>query len=280
MKLTTFIQYCIPQHLASRLFGLLLNSQHQTLKNRLIRKFIKHFNVNMNEVAEPSLEAYPSFNAFFIRKLKDGARPIVADPKGIASPADGVVAQFGVADKEELIQAKGHHFSLQNLLGGDASLAKTFANGHYATIYLGPMDYHRVHMPLTGTLSQMIFVPGKLFSVNQTTVNDVENLFARNERLICLFETDAGPMAVILVGAIFVGSMAVNWQGVVTPNRYNQVTRWSYEDKAIHLNRGDELGYFLTGSTAIVLFGENRVHWKNDLTNNMKIKMGQGLGAF
>jgi phosphatidylserine decarboxylase len=281
MKLTTFIQYCIPQHAFSRLFGKLLSSKHQGLKNRLIRKFIAHYNVNMEEVANPNLDAYPSFNDFFIRTLKKGARPLVGAPEAIASPVDGTIAQIGIANGEQLIQAKGHHFSLKDLLAGDVDLAKTFANGPYTTIYLGPSDYHRVHMPMTGTLKQMIYVPGKLFSVNTNTVNDVENIFARNERVICIFNTKAGPMAVILVGAIFVGSMAVAWEGVITPNNHKTKTIWSYEDKPpVHLARGDELGYFVTGSTVITLFGENRMQWQTDLKNNIKIKMGQGIGTF
>ncbi|MFA6038578.1 MAG: archaetidylserine decarboxylase [Legionellales bacterium] len=234
----------------------------------------------MDEVANPNLDAYPSFNAFFTRTLKKGARPLVSSPEAIASPADGTIAQIGIAKQNALIQAKGHSFSLQDLLGGDSTLAQTFANGHYSTIYLGPSDYHRVHMPLTGTLKQMIYVPGKLFSVNANTVNDVNNLFAKNERVICIFHTKIGPMAVIMVGAIFVGSMAVAWDGVVTPNNYKKITSWSYDDKAIHLARGDEMGYFLTGSTVITLFGQNRMQWQDDLKNNTKIKMGQGIGSF
>lgn len=280
MKLTTFIQYCIPQHKASRLFGLLLNSKTVGLKNRLIRKFIRHYNVNMEEVADPNLEAYPTFNAFFSRKLKKGARPIVGLPEGIASPADGVIAQMGTADHNQLIQAKGHLFTLEDLFAGDKALAKTFNNGHYTTIYLGPPDYHRVHMPLTGTLKQMIYVPGKLFSVNKNTVNDVNNIFARNERVICIFDTKAGPMAVIMVGAIFVGSMVVAWDGIVTPNRYKSIAQKNYSDNPIHLARGDEMGYFLTGSTVITLFAENKIKWLSNLQNNSTIKMGQGIGTF
>ncbi|MGA2655437.1 MAG: archaetidylserine decarboxylase [Gammaproteobacteria bacterium] len=280
MKLTTFIQYCIPQHLASRLFGILLNSKNEWLKNRLIRKFIKHYNVNMDEVADSNLAAYPTFNAFFSRALKKGARPIVGLPEAIASPADGTIAQIGIADKNQLIQAKGHLFTLEDLFAGDKALADTFINGHYSTIYLGPPDYHRIHMPLTGTLKQMIYVPGKLFSVNENTVNDVGGIFARNERVICVFDTKAGPMAVIMVGAIFVGSMVVTWDGMVAPNRYNTITKKTYADKPIHLARGDEMGYFLTGSTVITLFAENKINWQSNLHNNSTIKMGQGIGTF
>lgn len=279
MKLTTFIQYCVPQHFASRLFGRLLNSETPWLKTRLIRKFIKHYNVNMDEVAQPDLKAYPSFNAFFSRKLKKGARPLVGLPEAIASPADGTIAQIGIANNNQLIQAKGHLFSLENLLGGDKTLAQTFNNGHYSTIYLGPPDYHRIHMPLTGSLKQMIYVPGKLFSVNKNTVNDVENIFARNERVICLFDTKAGPMAVIMVGAIFVGSMAVAWDGVITPNQNKKITSKAY-DKTVHLARGDEMGYFLGGSTVITLFAENKISWQSNLKDNSTIKMGQGIGTF
>lgn len=280
MKLNTFIQYCLPQHCFSRLFGKLLSSKRPGLKNRLIRKFITHYNVNMDEVANPNLDAYPSFNDFFIRTLKKGARPLVGAPEAIASPVDGTIAQIGTANKDQLIQAKGHHFSLKDLLA-DTELAQTFTNGQYATIYLGPSDYHRVHMPMTGTLQKMIYVPGKLFSVNTDTVNDVENIFARNERVICIFNTKAGPMAVIMVGAIFVGSMAVAWDGVITPSQHKTKTIWTYDNKPpIHLARGDEMGYFVTGSTVITLFAENRMQWQSNLKNNMNIKMGQGLGTF
>jgi phosphatidylserine decarboxylase len=235
----------------------------------------------MDEVAQPELDAYPSFNAFFTRRLKKSARPLVSSPEAIASPADGIIAQIGIARHDQLIQAKGHFFSLQDLLGSDAATAQPFINGPYATIYLGPSDYHRVHMPITGTLKQMIYVPGKLFSVNTDTVNDVSHIFARNERVICIFHTKIGPMAVIMVGAIFVGSMAVAWDGVITPNQYKEKTVWSYEDKPpIHLARGDEMGYFLTGSTVITLFEQNRMHWQSNWQNNTAIKMGQGLGTF
>lgn len=280
MKLNTFIQYCLPQHFCSRLFGKLLNSSHPGLKNRLIRKFIAHYHVNMNEVEQANLDAYPTFTAFFIRKLKPSARPIAPAQNTIASPADGKIAQIGQAHGTQLIQAKGRSFSLQDLLT-DATLAQQFDDGHYTTIYLGPSDYHRVHMPLAGTLQQMIFVPGKLFSVNTQTVNDVPQIFACNERVICIFNTESGPMAVILVGAIFVGSMSVTWEGIITPDRYDSKTVWNYQDKpAIYLEKGAEMGCFLTGSTVIVLFGKQRMQWEPHLKNNMPLQMGQGIGTF
>ncbi len=278
MKLTTRIQYILPQHALSRLFGKLLQSQHKSVKNTLIKMFIAYFNVNMDEVADPHLDDYACFNDFFTRTLKKDARPIANNPNAIASPVDGTIAQMGIAQQERLIQAKNHHFSLTDLLGGDKVMAEDFLNGPYTTIYLGPRDYHRVHMPVNGTLKKMIFVPGKLFSVNRSTVDDVSNLFARNERVICLFETDAGPMALIMVGAIFVGSMAVAWQGVITPERYNEQTVWTYEDRAITLKRGDELGYFVTGSTVICLFAQNALAWEDTLQQHTLVKMGQEIG--
>lgn len=280
MKLTTLIQYVLPQHALSRLFGKLLNSRNPRIKNTLIRMFIAHFKVNMDEVADNRLEAYASFNDFFTRTLKPGARPITTDPHAIISPADGIIAQIGVAQQNELIQAKGRSFSLQGLLGHDPALVNAFLNGHYTTIYLGPKDYHRVHMPLTGTLKQMIFVPGKLFSVNANTVNDVDNIFARNERVICIFDTQNGPMAVILVGAIGVGSISVTWQGLIAPHTPATKKIWDYSKQTpITLNRGEELGFFQAGSTVIVLFGVEQGHWNQTLSANTPIQLGQTLGT-
>jgi phosphatidylserine decarboxylase len=279
MKLTTLIQYILPQHALSRLLGRLLNSRNPRIKNTLIRMFIAHFKVNTDEMLEPQLEAYGSFNEFFIRVLKKEARPVTSKAHAIASPADGTIAQIGIAKQGELIQAKGHFFTVQNLLGGDTALAKPFLNGHYTTIYLGPKDYHRIHMPVDGTLKQMIFVPGKLFSVNANTVNDVNNIFARNERVICLFDTDHGPMAVILVGAIVVASISVAWQGLIAPSTQTQTTTWSYDNQNIVLKRGDELGYFMTGSTVILLFADGQITWDENLLNNTSIKFGEAMGV-
>ncbi|HLF66957.1 MAG TPA: archaetidylserine decarboxylase, partial [Gammaproteobacteria bacterium] len=201
IKSSTRLQYILPQHLLSRLFGKLLQSKNVWVKNTLIKMFIAHFKVNMDEVCDPHPNDYACFNDFFIRTLKKDARPIASAPDAMASPVDGTIAQMGIAQQDQLIQAKNHNFSLTDLLGGDKVMAEDFLNGPYTTIYLGPRDYHRVHMPIDGTLKKMIFVPGKLFSVNRSTVDDVNNLFARNERVICLFETDAGPHALIMVGA-------------------------------------------------------------------------------
>ena len=276
-RLFIFIQYCIPQHMLSRLIGYLADSENPWLKAKLIQLFSHFFPINIAEAAPDNVEQYASFNAFFTRALKPGARPVVQDHNAIASPADGAISEIGVIEGNQLLQAKGHHYSLLALLGGDTALAEQFNNGAFATIYLSPKDYHRVHMPLAGTLQQTRYVPGKLFSVNQTTANNVPGLFARNERLICVFDTSSGPMIVILVGAMIVAAIETVWAGQVAPQP-KKITAIDMT-QTITLDKGGEMGRFKLGSTVIVLFPENTVAWNKALTNGTPIQLGELLGT-
>ena len=276
-RLFIFIQYCIPQHMLSRLIGYLADSENPWLKAQLIQLFSHFFPINIAEAAPDNVEQYASFNAFFTRALKPGARPVVQDHNAIASPADGAISEIGVIEGNQLLQAKGHNYSLLALLGGDTALAEQFNNGAFATIYLSPKDYHRVHMPLAGTLQQTRYVPGKLFSVNQTTANNVPGLFARNERLICVFDTSSGPMIVILVGAMIVAAIETVWAGQVAPQP-KKITAIDMT-QTITLDKGGEMGRFKLGSTVIVLFPENTVAWNKALTNGTPIQLGELLGT-
>ncbi len=267
------IQYITPQHALSRFAGWLSNCEKPWLKNYLIRYFLGRFDINMKEALIEDPFDYPSFNAFFTRKLKPELRPI-ASGHDIASPVDGFISQIGKIENHTLVQAKGHFFNLTSLLGGSEHLAKLFSNGEFATLYLSPKDYHRVHMPIDGKLIKTIYIPGNLFSVSQKTVQFVPNLFARNERLVCIFDTDKGPMAVILVGAMVVGSIDTVWplkmnRGILTEESYN---------KSLTLAKGAELGLFKLGSTVIVLFANDKVIWNKELHENSVIRMGQAIG--
>ncbi|NOG30875.1 phosphatidylserine decarboxylase [Halomonas sp. TBZ9] len=264
------LQYPLPHHALSRLIGKLAECDSPKLKNALIKAFIQRFNVDMREALSEDINAYTSFNDFFTRPLKDAARPI---GEGIVSPADGTLSQFGPIRAGQLVQAKGHIFSAQTLLGGDASLAEAFLGGSFATVYLSPRDYHRVHMPMTGTLREMIYVPGRLFSVNQATANHVPGLFARNERLVCIFDTEQGPMAVVLVGAMIVAAIETVWAGQITPLAGSpQRTRF---DQPITLEKGAEMGRFKLGSTVVMCFAEPLAF--DDWAANSKIQMGQAF---
>jgi len=264
------LQYPLPHHALSRLVGYLAECESPRLKNALIKAFIQRFNVDMREALSEDINAYTSFNDFFTRPLKDAARPI---GEGIVSPADGTLSQFGPIRAGQLVQAKGHNFSVQTLVGGDASLAETFLGGSFATVYLSPRDYHRVHMPMTGTLREMIYVPGRLFSVNQATANHVPGLFARNERLVCIFDTEQGAMAVVLVGAMIVAAIETVWAGQITPLAGTpQRTRF---DQPITLEKGAEMGRFKLGSTVVMCFAEPLAF--DDWAANSKIRMGQAL---
>ena len=270
-KAFSLLQYPLPHHAISRLAGTLADCDAPRLKNALISTFIKRFNVDMREAFEPDYRAYATFNDFFTRALKDGARPI---GEGVISPADGTLSQYGRLAAGELVQAKGHHFSARALLGGGAELAETFTGGSYATVYLSPRDYHRVHMPVTGTLRETIYVPGRLFSVNQATAAYVPNLFARNERLVCLFDTANGPLAVVLVGAMIVATIETVWAGQVTPLAGTpQRTRL---DTPVTLEKGAELGRFKLGST-VVMCTANPVAF-GDFATDAKVQMGETLG--
>jgi len=274
-------QYLLPHHFLSSLMYRLTRVEALTFKNTLIRRFIDLYKVDMTEALESDPTRYRSFNEFFTRALQPAARPV--DPAGnrIICPADGILSQAGDIEAGYLLQAKGHDYALLDLLGGDSAWCRRFEEGSFATVYLSPRDYHRVHMPFTGTLKKMIHVPGRLFSVNDTTTRRVPGLFARNERVICLFETDLGPMAVILVGAIFVASIETVWAGLITPVS-RQVYRWDYPpgqaEEPIRLEKGEELGRFNMGSTVILLFGKDRVDWLEALEPGQPLKLGQALG--
>lgn len=230
----------------------------------------------MSEAIEEDPFAYATYNDFFTRKLKPELRPIDASKNSIVSPADGTMSEHGKIDGETLIQAKGKNFNLKALLGGDGRWMKTFENGKFATVYLGPSDYHRVHIPIKGTLSSMRYIPGKRFSVSQITVDNVDNLFARNERVVNIFNTQAGKVAVIMVGAMIVGGMTTSWAGQVAPST-NKVKTIDY-DGSTTLNKGDELGYFSFGSTAIILFEKDKMKF-SDIAVGEKLKMGQQIGC-
>ncbi|WP_062263295.1 archaetidylserine decarboxylase [Endozoicomonas arenosclerae] len=280
-RLFAFIQYFLPHHLISRAVYCFVESTCPKFKNALIRRIIKQYDVDMSEAERENPEEYLHFNDFFTRSLKEGMRPLPEDESLIVSPADGEVSQLGDIRDGRVFQAKGHDYSLIELLGGDSDLGQEFMGGKFATIYLSPRDYHRVHTPFGGTLRKMIHVPGRLFSVNQGTVENIPNLFARNERVVAIFDTERGPMAVIMVGAMIVASIETVWAGLVTPQR-KKVRTFEYgDDSAEHvsLKRGDEMGRFKMGSTAIVLFGKDQIDWLEQYEAGSKIKMGQALAS-
>lgn len=277
--LTSLPQYLLPQHALSRLMSRLTHSENVAWKNFFIQQIIRHYGVNMDEAREPNIESYRSFNHFFTRELKLGIRPLTSDAKAIACPADGAVSQAGRITGGTIFQAKGKSFSAVDLLGGSPERAAPFQDGEFATIYLSPKDYHRLHMPLTGTLREMVHIPGRLFSVNTATANVVPGLFARNERVAAIFDTDAGPMALVLVGAIFVSSVETVWHGVVTPPTVRSVQTWRYGDDAPVLRIGEEMGRFNMGSTIIVLFGKDKAQWRDGLTAGAPVRLGEKIGV-
>lgn len=281
-KLFALLQLVLPHHLVSRLVGYMARSEVPFVKNNFIKVFLNRFDINMSEAAQEDPYAYDNFNAFFTRALKDGVRPIDAEAHSIVSPADGAISQLGPILGSDVLQAKGRHYSLYELLGGDSALAAEFTNGSFATVYLSPKDYHRVHMPFTGTLREMIYVPGRLFSVNQATTRQIADLFARNERAVCVFDTEHGPMVVILVGAMIVAGIETVFSGPVTPlARSVQRTRYALAEKGpIVLNKGDELGRFYLGSTAILLFSEGKASFNSSLAADSPVRMGEKLGTF
>lgn len=244
----------------------------------MISQIVKIYGVNLSEAKEQDINNFASFNHFFTRELKAGVRPITTIQNAIACPADGAVSQAGRIEQGEIFQAKGKSFSAVDLLGGNAETAKPFENGSFTTIYLSPKDYHRLHMPIKGTLTEMIHIPGRLFSVNGATANSVPGLFARNERVACLFDTELGPMALILVGAIFVSSVETTWHGVVTPPSIESVRSWQYQENAPVIDKGEEMGRFNMGSTIIVLFGEDKVKWEEEFKAGKKVQLGEMIG--
>ncbi len=281
MKAQLFIlfQHLVPQHLLSRLVGRIADCKQPWVKNTFIKWFAKKYQINMAEalIEEPS--AYSSFNAFFTRALKPDARQLDMTEGSLTSPADGAMSQLGPIKHGRIFQAKGQSYGLTTLLGGDESLATSFKNGSFATIYLSPKDYHRVHMPITGTLRETIYVPGDLFSVNQTTAENVDQLFARNERLVAIFDTEAGPMAMVLVGAMIVAGIETVWDGQVAPmlkapmrKQFQAITQ-----PPITLQKGEEMGRFKLGSTVILAFGEGAINWSEELKAESPVRLGQQI---
>ena len=273
-------QYIMPQLYLTQLAGWFAQQKWGAVTHFVIKVFAKKYNVDMSEAKKENFSDYESFNQFFIRELKDDARKINENPTALCLPADGRVSQIGHIDDERLLQAKGHFFSLSDLLAGDEELVNTFKNGEFATIYLSPRDYHRVHMPCDATLRKMIYVPGDLFSVNPFLAEHVPNLFARNERVICVFDTAFGPMVQILVGATITASMSTVWAGVINPPRTGEVKVWTYqEDNAIKLTKGQEMGSFQLGSTVINLFPANSVTLVEHLEVDVPVRMGEILAT-
>ncbi|MBU1192831.1 MAG: phosphatidylserine decarboxylase [Gammaproteobacteria bacterium] len=273
-------QYLLPHHALSRMVLAATRVEARWWKNLLISAFRRRFDIDMSVAQEPDALAFNSFNAFFTRALRDDARPITSTAGSIVCPVDGRVSQAGKIAGDRIFQAKGRDYSLLELLGGDADLAERFQDGEFATLYLSPRDYHRIHMPLAGRLTETVYVPGRLFSVAPHTVRSVPRVFARNERLVALFDTEAGPMAMVLVGALFVSCIETVWSGVVTPPHGYQIRRQNFADAPhpVQLARGAEMGRFNMGSTVILLYGKQRVDWIRELTAGQPLRMGEQIG--
>jgi phosphatidylserine decarboxylase len=272
------LQYLLPQHVLSRLVGWIAESRIGFLRDALIRAFLSRYPVDLAEAAQPTPDRYASFNDFFTRRLRAGARSFDAEPGAALSPADGLVSEAGRIAGDTLLQAKGIDYSVAALLGGDAALAAEFAGGDFVTVYLAPHNYHRVHMPLAGTLRIARFVPGDLFSVNAATALAVPGLFARNERIACVFDTVAGPMAVVLVGALFVGSMSLAWAGRIRAAGPRRPRELPVRDPMIALDRGAELGWFNMGSTVVVLFAPQGPALLDGIAAGRAVRVGERIG--
>ncbi|MDO6386178.1 archaetidylserine decarboxylase [Uliginosibacterium sp. 31-12] len=275
-RLKVLPQHLLPKQMLTELAGRFASKPLGGLTSAVIRWFVGRYGVNMSEAANPDITAYPTFNEFFTRALREDARPLADAP--LICPVDGAISQFGAIAGDQVFQAKGHSYSTTALVGGDAELAKQFYNGSFATLYLSPRDYHRIHMPATGRLTRMIHVPGELFSVNPTTARGVPGLFARNERVVCVFEGEAGPFVLVLVGATIVGSMATVWHGVVNPPRVKDVREWRYDGQDIRLAQGAEMGRFLLGSTVVMLFPQPGVSFNPAWLPGGAIRMGEAMG--
>ncbi|MGK5029460.1 archaetidylserine decarboxylase [Janthinobacterium sp. MDT1-19] len=275
-RLAVLPQYLLPKGALTNFAGRIAGAKGGAMTTRLIRWFVGRYNVNMDEALDPDITHYASFNDFFTRALRPDARPLAkAD---YVCPVDGRISQFGTIDKDQIFQAKGHNFSTTALVGGDAALAAQFEHGSFANLYLSPRDYHRIHMPCDGRLTRMIYVPGELFSVNPTTARGIPGLFARNERVVCLFDTANGPFVMTLVGATIVGSMATVWHGVVNPPRTGQVRDWSYANDNVVLKQGEELGRFLLGSTVVMLFPKGTVDFNGTWQAAGPVQLGEVMG--
>ena len=301
-RLAVLPQYFFPKQALTAFAGWVAGRERGWVTTEIIRRFVAKYQVNMDEALDSSIASYPTFNAFFTRALKPGARPLAAAP--LICPVDGAISQFGRIDRDQIFQAKGHRYSTTAVLGGNAALAAQFEGGHFATIYLSPKDYHRIHMPCDGRLTRMIYVPGELFSVNPVTARGVPGLFARNERVVCVFESARGPFVLVLVGATIVGSMATIWHGVVNPPRGKVVCEWRYSTDpfdladpqtltptfsrgareqvkpAVVLKQGDEMGRFLLGSTVVLLFPKGDLHFNPDWAPGRAVRLGEAMADY
>ena len=276
-RLKVLIQHLLPKQRLTTFAGRVAGAQGGAMTTRLIGWFVGKYGVDMNEAENAELGSYKSFNDFFTRPLRAGARPL-ADADFVC-PVDGAISQFGAIDDHHILQAKGHRFTTTELVGGDRALAAQFRHGSFANLYLSPKDYHRLHMPCDGRLTRMIYVPGTLFSVNPVTARGVPNLFARNERVVCVFESpEHGPFVMVLVGATIVGSMATVWHGVVNPKRTGKVSEWSYADQNIVLKKGEEMGRFLLGSTIVMLFRQGTIVFNEEWAPERSVRLGEAMG--
>jgi len=274
-RLAVLPQYLLPKQALTTLAGKLASLRGGSLTTAAIRRFVARYHVNMAEAANPDIGSYATFNDFFTRALQPSARPLAeAD---LICPVDGAISQFGAIEKDQIFQAKGHRYSTTALVGGDAQLAARFENGHFATLYLSPRDYHRIHMPCAGELTRMVHVPGDLFSVNPTTARGVPGLFARNERVVCVFESAQGPFVLVLVGATIVGSMATVWHGLVNPPRPGTLRQWDYAAGQVRLGQGDEMGRFLLGSTVVMLFPQGPLRFNTDWAPARPVRLGEAM---
>ena len=275
-RLSLLIQHLLPKRALTVAAGAFAGMRGGALTHFAIRRFIARYGVNMSEAADPDVSHYSSFNEFFTRSLREGARPLSDAPW--VCPVDGAISQFGPITRDRIFQAKGHDYTTRALVGGDATLAAQFEDGAFATLYLSPKDYHRIHMPCAGRLVRMIHVPGTLFSVNPATARGVPGLFARNERVVCVFDSERGPFVLVLVAATIVGSMATVWHGVVNPPRPASVREWTYGEGDVMLERGAEMGRFLLGSTVVMLFPRNTLAFNPQWSPGRSIRMGEAMG--
>lgn len=276
-RFKVLVQYLLPKQGLTTIAGRVAGARGGAITTALIRTFVGKYGVDMSEAENPDIASYATFNEFFTRPLKAGARPLAA--ADFISPVDGAISQFGAIDDHRIFQAKGHRFTTADLLGGDAALADQFRHGSFANLYLSPKDYHRLHMPCDGTLTRMIYVPGALFSVNPTTARGVPNLFARNERVVCMFNSpEHGAFAMVLVGATIVGSMETVWHGVINPTRTGRVAHWDYADGEVHLRKGEEMGRFLLGSTIVMLFECGTIAFNKDWAPERPVRLGEMMG--
>jgi len=277
-RLDVLPQYLYPKQALTTFAGWVAGKERGAVTTWIIRRFVAKYGVDMGEALDSDIASYPSFNAFFTRALKPGARPIAeAD---LVSPVDGAISQFGPIEGDQIFQAKGHRYSTTALVGGDATLAAQFAHGSFATLYLSPKDYHRIHMPCDGRLLRMVHVPGELFSVNPVTARGVPGLFARNERVVCVFESARGPFVLVLVGATIVGSMATVWHGVVNPPRGGELREWRYDERQVRLRQGEEMGRFLLGSTVVMLFPAPPLRFDPTWSPARAVRLGEPMASY